>query len=587
MAKLEPKKITNQDLIDYFLKPPSSRQKQYEAIRALVIENKPVEHVAKQFGYTINTIYSLIRDIKNDKHQLFPIVKKGPKNIRTPNSTIEKVIKYRKNGLSVIDIKSTLEKDQIEISTRTITRIIKESGFKKLPRRTNNELGKTTNNKVIPPRSCHIDFSKLKPFSVDCPVAGIFFFLPYIIESGILDVVKQCKLPQSGDIKSTQACLSMLLLKLVGRDRLTHINAYDQEPGLGVFAGLNILPKPTYINTYSCRCSEPELESLQKMVLEKFKEKYPDFYSGKYINLDFHSIPHFGTESEMEKVWCGARGKTLKGATTVFTQDSNSNAILYTRADILRNEEADEVVKFVTYWKKITNNMDETLVFDCKFTTYKILNDLNNDKVKFITLRKRSAKLVAKLLEISDDKWQKVHVPIPKRKYTRVLVYETNEKLNGCQKTFRQIAIKNHGRAQPTFIITNNKTLPLKNILEIYAKRWRIENKFGELVAFFNLNALSSPIMIRIHFDILWTIIADTLYHRFAQDLRRFEKALVPQLFRKFIDMPGKVVYDGEKFIVKIRKRAHTPILMGVSKLQNPIKIPWLEGKTIEIIWTA
>jgi len=29
--------------------------------------------------------------------------------------------------------------------------------------------------------------------------------------------------------------------------------------------------------------------------------------------------------------------------------------------------------------------------------------------------------------------------------------------------------------------------------------------------------------MIRIHFDILWTMIADTLYHRFAQDLRRFE----------------------------------------------------------------
>ncbi len=95
--------------------------------------------------------------------------------------------------------------------------------------------------------------------------------------------------------------------------------------------------------------------------------------------------------------------------------------------------------------------------------------------------------------------------------------------------------------------------------------------------------------MIRIHFDVIWTIIADTLYHRFAQDLRRFEKVLAPQLFRKFIDMPGRVIYDADegKFQIKIRKRSHTPILKEVEKLQQPISVPWLDGRTIEIIWTA
>ncbi|MBT9142292.1 MAG: hypothetical protein DDT37_01806 [Firmicutes bacterium] len=51
--------------------------------------------------------------------------------------------------------------------------------------------------------------------------------------------------------------------------------------------------------------------------------------------------------------------------------------------------------------------------------------------------------------------------------------------------------------------------------------------------------------------------------------------------------MPGKVVYDGEKFIIKIRKRSHTPILMGVEKLRNPIVVPWLGNRTVEIVWTA
>ncbi len=93
--------------------------------------------------------------------------------------------------------------------------------------------------------------------------------------------------------------------------------------------------------------------------------------------------------------------------------------------------------------------------------------------------------------------------------------------------------------------------------------------------------------MVRIHFDVLWTVIADTLYRRFAQDLRRFENVLAPQLFRKFIDMSGRVVYDGNKFQIKIRKRAHTPILKEVEKLQRPIHVPWLDGKAVEIIWTA
>lgn len=147
--------------------------------------------------------------------------------------------------------------------------------------------------------------------------------------------------------------------------------------------------------------------------------------------------------------------------------------------------------------------------------------------------------------------------------------------------------MKDHGREKPTYVITNNKELDLALVLEVYAKRWHTENKLAELVSFFNLNALSCPLMIRIHFDILWTIIADTFYHRFAQDLRRFEDTLAPTIFKKFIDMPGRVAFDGNKFIVKIRKRAHTPILKGVEKLKNPFPVPWLNNMTIEIVWTA
>ena len=141
--------------------------------------------------------------------------------------------------------------------------------------------------------------STLEPFSVDCPSVGVFFFIPYILESGILDILKECDLPESSDIGSVQACLSVLLLKLIGNKRLSHMEKYDREPGLGVFAGLNVLPKPTYMCTYSCRCSQESLMEVQEKVVSAFSGRFPSFYKGGFINLDFHSIPHFGDESEM------------------------------------------------------------------------------------------------------------------------------------------------------------------------------------------------------------------------------------------------------------------------------------------------
>lgn len=50
-----------------------------------------------------------------------------------------------------------------------------------------------------------MDLKELEPFRTDCHVAGVFLFLPYILESGILDIVKQCNLPESSDIVTSNS----------------------------------------------------------------------------------------------------------------------------------------------------------------------------------------------------------------------------------------------------------------------------------------------------------------------------------------------------------------------------------------------
>lgn len=576
------------DLERFFLAPATPTQKQYEAVRAIVVDKSSAHAVAEKFNYSVNSVYALMRDVRVGKIDLFPSLKKqGPQQRHTPEHIQALVIHYRKEEqLSCADIAYRLTLEGYKISTRTVENIITDFKLPRLPRRSRSERGFTSTNESIALKATPLDWNELDPFQIDCPVAGVFFFLPYILESGIIDVIKACRLPHSSAINSTQACLSMLLLKLIGSKRLSHIQSYDHEPALGLFAGLTVLPKSTYMATYSCRTSETIVAELQECLLSKFHQQYPTFYGAPFINLDFHSIPHFGTESEMEKVWCGARGKAMKGANTLLAQDADSNAILYTNADILRKDEASAIQEFIAYWKKIKGDVTETLVFDCKLTSYAVLDEIAIDNIRFITLRKRNKSLLEQTQRIPESDWKKVRLNIPKRKHKACCVYESTITLPKCQTAFRQIIIKNHGRAEPTFVITNNHELPLKEILVVYAKRWHIENKIAELVSFFNLNALSSPLMVRIHFDLLWTIIADTLYHRFAQDLPRFEHLRADTLFRKFIDMPGKVHYDGQQFVVKIRKRACTPVLLELDMLK-PCTIPWLDNKTVTIQWTA
>lgn len=576
------------DMLHFFIQPKSIPQKQYEAIRALVVEKLLPKTVGDMFGYTVNTLYSMMRDVRAGKLILFPeTVSAGPKERRTPGSIREIIITYRKKNLSCKDIAEKMAEDGYKISKRTIENILHDADFSRLPRRTDAERGMTKKNQLLPEYAASFNFEALKPFSVDCPVAGVYFFIPYVIESGILDIVKQCKLPESSVISAEQACLSMLLLKLIGNQRLSHMSSYNHENGLGLFSGLSVLPKSTYMSTYSCRTDETMLLEFQQQLAKKFQTIYPEFYQSNFINLDFHSIPHFGEESQMEKVWCGARGKAMKGANTLFAQDGTSDVILYTKADILRKNEASEILKFTNYWKEIRKNVNETLVFDCKLTSYLVLDSLVTDNIKFITLRKRNKTLLEETAKITEEKWMKLILPIPKRKHKKCLVYESDIILPKCQNSFRQIIVKDHGRVEPTFIITNNREIELKDILIVYAKRWHIENKFAELVSFFNLNALSSPFMIRIHFDVLWTIIADTLYHRFMQDLPRYEHVKADHVFRKFIDMPGRIVFDGKDFVLKIRKRATTPILLGVKKLKQGIVVPWLDNRLLRFEWTA
>ena len=162
------------------------------------------------------------------------------------------------------------------------------------------------------------------------------------------------------------------------------------DAGIGLFAGLNVIPKCTAMSTYSYSLDEVHLQRLQQAFVQQGRKL--GLYEGNVINLDSHTIPHYGDESELEKHWAGARGKTMKAALTLFAQDARSKLMLCTAADIQRSEADDQALEFLSFWKKVYRGVKPTLVFNSKFTGYAQLSQLNRQVILFPTL-KRPAKI--------------------------------------------------------------------------------------------------------------------------------------------------------------------------------------------------
>jgi len=573
--------------IEYFQNPKEPAQKRYEALRAYFLESLTQKEAAKRAGYSISTFQSLVSNFQNGKVEFFLKPQYGPNRRQASDFIHERIVSLRKSGHSVYEIKDILSNEGFSTSIQTINRIIKDEGFAKLPRRTGEELGITKKNMLLPPISTAIDLDQIESYRFECQVGGIYYFIPYILQTGLFELISSAPFPETSKLSKINSIFSILALKLIGHERLSKISSYNHDTGFGFFAGLNVPPKTTATSTYSYMVDKETIQSFMKEFISQMRTTYSQYYQGDTINLDFHSIPHYGDKSEMDDNWVGAKHQRLKSALTLFAQDGESRHLLYANTDIDRENESNEIVNFVNYWTDVKGIIEQTLVFDSKLTTYDILEDLDNRKIKFITLRRRGKKLIEDANNIPEKDWIKVDLKKEKRKFNKFKMYESEITLPRTNFKVRQVIFKDHGRQVPTFLVTNNRDVELETLALHYANRWLIENKFSELVDFFNLNALSSPFMIRIYFDVVLTVVADTLYRLLAKDLKRFEDCTPKTIFADFINCRciGEVV--GDEIIIKMKKKATTPIFKSNDVFQKSYAIPWLGNKRLRFDWIS
>jgi len=566
----------------YFSRPVPDWQRRYEALRALLVDRLPTQVVADRFGYRPGYVRLLKHQFVHGKIDFSEPVPEGKAERRGVTAEVRaKIRTWRERRLSAGEIAELLSEEGVEMSVRTVERVLAEEGFAKLPRRMRLKLGQTVKGADVPERAEVVGLADLDGCTFESPGAGVFLFAPFLAQLGLDDLVKTARLPGSEAIPATSYALAFLALKLLGTERYAHVGDHAFDPGLGLFAGLNVLPKCTAMSVYSYSLDAPHLRRFQEAFVRRGAAL--GLYDGGVLNLDFHTIPHYGDESVLERHWAGARGKVMKGALTLFAQDAASKLMLYSAADIHRDEADDQVLDFLGFWQGVYRGVKPVLVFDSRFTTYERLSELNTQDVRFITLRRRGKKLLDDIGKLAP--WRAIHIPHDKRKFPNPEVHESRVSLRGYDGELRQVVVRGNGHERPAFLISNDFDAPVELLVGNYARRWRVENGIAEAVKFFHLNSLSSPILTKVHFDVVMTVVADTLYSMLARKLRGFEDCDAPKLFRHFVRAKATVAVRGNDVQVTFPRHAHNPVLRAVPWHLLPDTIPGLPGATLKLVF--
>jgi len=71
----------------------------------------------------------------------------------------------------------------------------------------------------------------------------------------------------------------------------------------------------------------------------------------------------------VEKHYVPRRSQRRKAVLVFLAQDATGQVFCYANSDLRKGEEADEVLRFVTFWEQQYGERPRHLVFDSKLTT--------------------------------------------------------------------------------------------------------------------------------------------------------------------------------------------------------------------------
>lgn len=577
------KSLTPSRAARFFLAPDAPRQRQYEALRGFFVEGQPSHVVARRFGYSPGAFRVLCHQFRHDPAKragFFRPLKHGPQTAPVRDRVRDLAVAMRKRNLSVYDIQRELAATGHAASINALTILLREEGFARLPRRRDDERP----SRLKPEAAAVADVRALSfaARSFRTRVGGLFLFVPLMRDLDLAAVVRAAGLPESKMIPAAQAVRTLLALKLLGKERKSHVMDLVFDPGIAVFAGLNVVPKRSYLAAYSSRVDRRGTARLMDAWCDAVQRT--GLGRGSSIDLDFHTVPANAQVEPLEKHYVSSRSRSQKGILVFLARDATERVLCYAKAGIPKAQQPDEILRFVDFWRQHTGGPPAELVFDSQLTTYAHLHQLNQQGIHFMTLRRRSKRMLGEIWSRPASAWRRITLRSLTRTFRTPKVLDERIHLPGYAGLLRQVTVIELGHEDPTILITNNLTLGSAALVTRYAQRMLIENGISEAIQFFHLDALSSMVGLKVDFDLQITLMASALYRLMAARIgHEYERAQAKQVFRHLLDLSATVTIADDEVRVTLDKRAHNPYLVASKLTDQPTPMPWFGGKRLRI----
>ena len=225
------------------------------------------------------------------------------------------------------------------------------------------------------------------------------------------------------------------------------------------------------------------------------------------LDLDFHTVPANTAKEPLQTHYVPKRGHSQQGVLVFLARDAEERVLCYSNAALAKQQQADEILRFVDFWKRRTGQVPRELVFDSRLTTHPNLRRLDEQGIHFLTLRRRSRKMLAEIYGHPSSVWQRVTLRSLSRTYRNPRVLDEHITLKGYgDQPLRQLAVIDLGHEEPTVILTNDFRSNPATLITRYAQRMLIENGIAEAIHFFHIDALSSMVGLKVDFDLQITL---------------------------------------------------------------------------------
>jgi transposase-like protein len=559
---------------EFFTDLTDPLQRRYEALRAYLLQGQTLTDVAQRFGYTPLALASVVRDFRAGRRDFFaPPPRPGPRTAPAKDAARTRIVQLRLAGHSAGEISQVLRAEGTPLNRTGVAEVLTAEGFERLPPRPYDQRGLP--HRQILPIAKATDHAAL-PERAETRFAGLLLTIPELVTLDLPRLVQAAGYPGTRWIPAISSILSLLALKLTGVRRVSHAEDLATDPAAALFTALTALPKTTALTSYSYRLEHAKqvrfLTALSTAMLARGLIEGGDF------DLDFHAVMHWGHDVALDKHYVPQRSQRTRSVLTFFAQDAVTHNLVYANADVAKASQNAEVLAFCDYWRAVTGADPAQPVFDGRLTTQPQLGALHRRGVRFVTLRTRAPAVIRHITEIDPTRWRTIHLDRD-GDYTTPKVIDEQVRLSAYPAPIRQLIITGLGHNQPTVLITNDFVSTPKKIIERYGRRMNIEQRLGEAIRAFHLDALSSAVPLNIDLDVVLSVLAGAVCAALRRRLPGYATATPDTLQRRFLSTSGTITHHNQTITVHLARRTYSPVLRAADIPE--ITVPWWQGQRL------